>query len=236
MAGARARARASLGCLARHEGARTLPIEPRLMPRDTLRSHRKWSKPSARRSRATRETWLESCAEEAGRGLRRLRGGATDSDASGRRVHGMAGAAHHCLDRDAGGGAVKVGLSDQVLHRLRDLLEHAALSHTCLAGAQRRAAPGLARRSWRARAGRASRAPASGAHRALRAGAAAAWPTSNMAAGVRRRRGVGWREAGSRQANGICRVHFSFQEVDLYPSRPRVEYHTGVQSKKVFPG
>eukprot|EP00967_Tisochrysis_lutea_P046987 scaffold57175_cov35-Tisochrysis_lutea.AAC.1 len=47
----------------RYTGGLTLPIEPRLMPSDTLRSHRKWSKPSARRSRATSETWLESCTQ-----------------------------------------------------------------------------------------------------------------------------------------------------------------------------
>ena len=40
----------------------TLPIEPRLMPSEMFRSHRKWSKPSARSSSATSDTWLESIA------------------------------------------------------------------------------------------------------------------------------------------------------------------------------
>ena len=38
----------------------------RLMPSETLRSQRKWSKPSARSSSATSETWLESCKGKTG--------------------------------------------------------------------------------------------------------------------------------------------------------------------------
>ena len=40
----------------------TLPMDPRLMPSEMFLSHRKWSKPSARRSSPTSETWLESIA------------------------------------------------------------------------------------------------------------------------------------------------------------------------------
>ena len=40
--------------------------------------------------------------------------------------------AYHGLKRDAGGRAVEVGLSDKVLHRLGDLLEHSTLGKSGL--------------------------------------------------------------------------------------------------------